>query len=95
MTNPAAMLIRAPAYPNGDQTVLDPAIWELRPDGNPMAVFPHRIEAASMGEEGVLLIEYAETPDEVRTGPYKKIQIYVNTPLAEHFHKLIDAAVTK
>lgn len=75
--------------------MLDPKTWDIRPDGHPNAVFPHSLQAASMGEEGVLLIEYAETPDQVPTGPYKKIQLYLNKPLAEHFHRLIDAAITK
>ena len=75
--------------------MLDPAIWDVGADGTPVVVFPHGIQAASTGEEGVLLIEYAETPDAVQTGPYKKIQIYLNAGLAEHFHKAVDAAVTK
>ena len=41
----------------------------------------------------MLLLEYAETPEQVRTGPYKTIQIYVNSALAAHFHALIDATV--
>lgn len=75
--------------------MLDPKLWDIRPDGHPNAVFPRSLQAASMGDEGVLLIEYAESPDDIETGPFKKIQLYINKPLAEHFHKLIDAAITK
>ena len=75
--------------------MLDPTLWDLRPDGHPNAVFPRSLQAASMGEEGVLLIEYVESPDDLETGPFKKIQLYLNKPLAEHFHKLIDSAVVK
>jgi hypothetical protein len=75
--------------------MLDPALWDLFPDGMPRAVFPHRFASAPMGGEGVLLLEYAEHPDDVKTGPYKTIQIYVNGALAQHFHRLIDATVVE
>jgi hypothetical protein len=74
--------------------MLDPALWDLLPNGMPTAIFPHRFASASMGGgEGVLLLEYAERPEQVPTGPYKTIQIYVNRALAAHFHTLIDATV--
>jgi len=73
--------------------MLDPILWDLFPDGMPKAIFPHRFASAPMDGEGVLLLEYAETPEQVKTGPYKTIQIYVNRALAAHFHTLIDATV--
>ena len=75
--------------------MLDPKLWDLRPDGAPTAVFPRSLSTASMGEEGILLIEYAESPETLATGPYKKIQIYLNRQLADHFHSHIDATITK
>ena len=74
--------------------MLDPKLWDLLPDGTPNAVFPRSLATASMGESGVLLIEYAETPDALENGPYKKIQLYMNKQLAEHFHTQIDATMT-
>jgi hypothetical protein len=73
--------------------MLDPALWDLLPNGMPKAIFPHRFASAPMGGEGVLLLEYAELPEQVSTGPYKTIQIYVNRALAAHFHTLIDSTV--
>jgi hypothetical protein len=73
--------------------MLDPALWDLFPDGLPRAIFPRRFANAPMGGEGVLLIEYAERPEEVQTGPYKTVQIYVNRALAEHFHTFLEATV--
>jgi hypothetical protein len=73
--------------------MLDPALWDLFPDGLPRAIFPRRFANAPMGGEGVLLIEYAERPEEVQTGPYKTVQIYVNRALAAHFHTFIDSTV--
>lgn len=76
--------------------MLDPALWDLLPNGSPNAVFPHRIASAPMGGgEGVLLLEYADTPAQVPTGPYKTIQIYLNPALAEHLHRIIDASVAE
>ena len=75
--------------------MLDPDLWTLFPDGMPTAIFPRRFATAPMGGEGVLLIEYAERPEEVQTGPYKTIQIYLNRQLAGHFHTFIDATVTE
>ena len=75
--------------------MLDPKLWDLLPDGNPRAVFPRSLAAMSTGDQGVLLIEYAETPDEVQTGPYKRIQIYMNKQLAAHFRAQIDATLTE
>lgn len=75
--------------------MLDPTLWDLLSDGTPRAIFPRRLVPASMGESGVLLIEYAETPDALEKGPYKTIQIYVNKALAQHLHTAIDAAITK
>ena len=75
--------------------MLDPKLWDLLPDGTPRAVFPRSLATASMGESGVLLIEYAETPDALESGPYRKIQLYLNRPLADHFHTHIDATITK
>ena len=75
--------------------MLDPKLWDLLPDGTPKAVFPRSLSNASMGEEGILLIEYAETPETLETGPYRKIQLYMNRQLAEHFHSHIDATITK
>lgn len=75
--------------------MLDPTLWDLFPNGMPKAIFPRRFASAPMGGEGILLIEYAETPDAVQTGPYKTIQIYVNAPMAEHFHTLVDAVVAE
>jgi hypothetical protein len=74
--------------------MLDPQLWDLKPDGTPRAVFPRSLATVSGGENGVLLIQYAETPDAVETGPYKTIQIYLNKALAAHFHAQIDAAIT-
>lgn len=75
--------------------MLDTKLWDLLPSGDPRAVFPRSFSAMSMGDQGVLLIEYAETPEEVQTGPYKTIQIYVNKQLATHFHTFIDATLTE
>ena len=76
--------------------MLDPALWDLLPNGTPNAIFPHRFASAAMGGgEGVLLLEYAELPEQVATGPYKTIQIYVNSALAEYFHTLIDATIAE
>lgn len=75
--------------------MLDPQLWELLPDGNPRAVFPRSLSAMSTGDQGVLLIEYAETPEQVQTGPFKTIQIYMNRQLAAHFHAHIDATLTE
>jgi ABC-type phosphate/phosphonate transport system permease subunit len=72
--------------------MLDPALWTLGEAGIPTAVFPRSFAAASTGDSGVLLIEYAETFDAIETGPWKTIQLYVNKRLAEHFHSFIDAA---
>lgn len=74
--------------------MLDPALWDLLPNGMPNAIFPHRIASASMGGgEGVLLLEYADSPEQVQTGPYKTIQIYLNPALAAHLHTIVDATV--
>jgi hypothetical protein len=73
--------------------MLDPASWDLLPNGMPKAIFPHRFASAQMGGEGVLLVEYAELPEQVRTGPYKTIQIYLNRALAAHLHTIIDSTV--
>ena len=76
--------------------MLDPALWDLFPNGSPKAIFPHRFASAPMGGgEGVLLLEYAEAPEQVRTGPYRTIQIYLNPALAEHFRTIIDATVAE
>ena len=75
--------------------MLDPKLWDLLPDGTPVAVFPRSLSTASMRDSGVLLIEYAETPDTLETGPYKTIQIYMNRQLADHFHTHIDATMTE
>jgi hypothetical protein len=83
------------ARPDGDPYMLDPTLWTTFPDGMPTAIFPRRFATAPMGGEGVLLLEYAETPEAVQTGPFKTIQIYVNTALAEHFHTMIDAVVAE
>jgi hypothetical protein len=74
--------------------MLDPRLWDLLPDGTPRAVFPRSLSTASAGDNGVLLIEYAETPDTIETGPWKTIQIYINRPLAAHLHAQIDATIT-
>ena len=73
--------------------MLDPNLWDLLPDGTPKAVFPRSLSVASGGAQGVLLVQYAETPEALATGPYKTIQIYLNKELAGHFHSLIDQAV--
>ncbi|WP_395611446.1 hypothetical protein [Allosphingosinicella sp.] len=75
--------------------MLDPALWNTFPDGMPTAIFPRRFASAPMGGEGVLLVEYAEHPEEVQTGPWKTIQIYLNPALAQHFHTLIDATIAE
>lgn len=73
--------------------MLDSQLWDLLPDGMPRAVFPRSLQAMSAGGQGVLLVEYAETPEAVQTGPYKTIQIYMNPALAEHFRAAIDATL--
>ncbi len=75
--------------------MLDPKLWDLLPDGNPRAVFPRSLATTSGGDQGVLLIEYVERPEQLETGPYKRIQLYLNSQLAQHLHKAIDATVTK
>ncbi|HTU10048.1 MAG TPA: hypothetical protein VMG08_04035 [Allosphingosinicella sp.] len=75
--------------------MLDPKLWDLLPDGTPRAVFPRSLSTATSGDNGVLLIEYAERPDQIETGPYKTIQIYLNRQLADHFHTHIDATIGK
>jgi hypothetical protein len=74
--------------------MLDPKLWDLLPDGTPRAVFPRSLATASTGETGILLIEYAETPEALQSGPYKTIQLYLNRQLADHFHNHIDATIT-
>jgi hypothetical protein len=74
--------------------MLDPKLWDLLPDGTPRAVFPRSLATASTGETGILLIEYAETPEALQSGPYKTIQLYLNRQLADHFHTHIDATIT-
>lgn len=74
--------------------MLDPRLWDLLPDGTPRAVFPRSLATASMGESGVLLIEYAESPEALESGPYRTIQLYLNRPLADHFHSHIEATIT-
>jgi hypothetical protein len=92
---PAGHAIRAAARTNQRRPVmLDPALWDLLPDGTPRAVFPRSLATASAGDNGVLLIEYAETPDALESGPYKTIQLYLNKQLAQHFHSQIDATIT-
>lgn len=76
--------------------MLDPALWDLFPNGMPKAIFPHRFASAPMGGgEGVLLLEYADSPEQVPTGPWKTIQIYLNPALAGHLHAIIDATVAE
>ena len=75
--------------------MLDQTLWDLTGDGTPKAVFPRSLATASAGETGVLLIQYAETPEALEKGPWKTIQIYLNKPLAAHFHTQIDATITK
>ena len=76
--------------------MLDPTLWDTFPNGMPKAVFPHRFASAPMGGgEGVLLVEYAESPEQVPTGPYQTIQIYLNPALAEHLRRISDAAVVE
>ena len=74
--------------------MLDPDLWDLLPDGTPRAVFPRSLATTSGGDQGVLLIEYAERPEQLETGPYKRIQLYLNQALAEHLRAAIDATVT-
>jgi hypothetical protein len=74
--------------------MLDPKLWDLLPDGTPRAVFPRSLATASTGETGILLIEYAETPEALQSGPYKTIQLYLDRQLADHFHNHIDASIT-
>ena len=73
--------------------MLDPILWDLLPDGTPRAVFPRSLSTTTDGEQGVLLIEYAETPEALAAGPYKTIQLYLNKALADHLHAAIDATV--
>jgi len=75
--------------------MLDPKLWDLLPDGTPRAVFPRSLSTTSGGEQGVLLIEYVERPEQLETGPYKRIQLYLNKALAAHLHTAIDATVTE
>jgi hypothetical protein len=74
--------------------MLDPKLWDLLPTGAPRAVFPRSLSTASGGEDGVLLIEYAETTADLESGPYKTIQLYVNKQLAAHLKAAIDATIT-
>ncbi len=74
--------------------MLDPKLWDLLPDGTPRAVFPRSLATTSGGDQGVLLIEYVERPEELETGPYRKIQLYLNAQLAQHLRAAIDATVT-
>ena len=75
--------------------MLDPKLWDLLPDGTPRAVFPRSLATTSGGDQGVLLIEYVERPEQLETAPYKTIQLYLNTQLAQHLRAAIDAAVTR
>ena len=75
--------------------MLDPKLRDLLPDGTPRAVFPRSLATTSGGDQGVLLIEYVERPEQLETGPYKTIQLYLNTQLAQHLRAAIDAAVTR
>ena len=72
---------------------MDSRIWDLDESGSPRAVYPHGITSASGGPAGVLLIQYAETPEALMTGPYKTFQLFLNDQVAALLHRAIDAAV--
>jgi hypothetical protein len=72
---------------------MDGRLWDLDDNGSPRAVYPHGVSSASGGSAGVLLIEYAETPETLTTGPYKTFQLFVNDQVAELLHRQIDAAL--
>lgn len=72
---------------------MDHGLWDLDENGSPRGVYPHGVSSASGGPAGVLLIEYAETPETLVTGPYKTFQLFVNDQVAELLHRQIDAAL--
>ncbi|MEA3013494.1 MAG: hypothetical protein QOD42_2039 [Sphingomonadales bacterium] len=72
---------------------MDRKFWDLDEDGSPRGVYPRGVSSASGGQAGVLLIQYAETPEALTTGPYKTIQLFVNDEVAELLHRQIDAAL--
>ena len=72
---------------------MDRELWDMDDKGVLRGVFPHGISSAPGGRAGVLLIEYAETPEALSTGPYKTFQLYVNDQVAALLHRHIDAAM--
>ena len=72
---------------------MDRAIWDLDDNGAPRGVYPRGVSSAAGGPAGVLLIQYAETPEALTTGPYKTFQLFVNDEVAKLLHRSIDAAL--
>lgn len=72
---------------------MDRTIWDLDDEGSPRCVYPHGISSAPGGPAGVLLIQYAETPAALATGPYKTFQLFVNDEVGELLRRSIDAAL--
>lgn len=72
---------------------MDRKLWDLDDNGSPRGVYPHGVSSAPGGTAGVLLIEYAETPEALGTGPYKTFQLFVNDEVAQLLHRHIDAAL--
>lgn len=72
---------------------MDGSIWDLDDNGSPRGVYPYGVSAAPGGPAGVLLIQYAETPEALTTGPYKTFQLFVNDEVATLLHRSIDAAL--
>jgi hypothetical protein len=72
---------------------MDGGIWDLDDNGSPRGVFPRGVSSAAGGPAGVLLIQYAETPEALTAGPYKTFQLFVNDEVAALLHRSIDAAL--
>jgi hypothetical protein len=72
---------------------MDRSSWDQDDNGVLRGVYPHGVSSAPGGGAGVLLIEYAETPETLGTGPYKTFQLYVNDEVAQLLHRHIDAAL--
>lgn len=74
--------------------MLDPALWDLFPDGMPKATSSPAISPARRwAGRACCCSNNAGHPEQVQTGPYKTIQICLNAALAGHFHTLIDSTV--
>jgi hypothetical protein len=80
-------------FANDGVELMNRELWDLDDGGSPRGVYPRGVSSASGGNAGVLLIQYAETPEALTAGPYKTIQLFVNDEVAALLHRQIDAAL--